>query len=165
MRAQDSLWQGSFGYWQNTFICQYLPAIGYTAWDGFLTIGRGVVASHVTLPIDGSIHSIDWFIDSVECMFQFIPEQQFITYLQRLDPELVQNSEVWNSKILGTIATYDPAQEIVVVVIGNHQIDINLLQHLAISPAACWEQVRHRWNEFQSCLKSPEISRFNDGVK
>ena len=38
--------------------------------------------------------------------------------------------------------------------IANPQIDINLLQKLAILTVKCYEQVCKRWEEFQLCPKS-----------
>lgn len=148
MRIQDSVWQGYFGYWQNVFIHQNLLQIGYIAWNGFLTIGRGLVICDVDIP---SNEPVNWQIDTVPYAAQFIAQPQADAYLQRLelDPAVIFN-------LTQIIATYDPTQEICILLTGNGQVDVNLLRHLAITPSECYEQVHHRWAEFQPCMMSPK---------
>jgi hypothetical protein len=148
MRTQDSVWQGHFGYWQNLFIRQNLLAIGYTAWNGFLTAGQGMVVCEVDL---SSGLSVDWNIDIVPYTLQFVPQSQTAADLQKLELEPTIISE-----LLQMLAVYDPTQEIFILLTGNGQIDINLLRHLALSPAECYEQVHQRWDEFQPCLLAPK---------
>lgn len=144
MRIQDSLWQGNFGYWQNQFIHQYILMIGYTAWIGYLNQGRGMVVCEV---VDVIPPSIDWSVDTVIFDRSFIPQAQVAKYLEafELEREAV-------TALLRAIATYDPTQAMVVLIIGNSVVDINLLQHLAIPPADCYQQVQRRWAEFQPDL-------------
>lgn len=139
MRPQDSVWQGHFGYWQNLFIHQNILTIGYTAWNGYIGSGRGLVVCEVSAPV-----SMNWSLESPPCHLSFIPQSLIAQYLQALE---------WEDEALralsNAIATYDPTEAIVVLVIGNGEVDLNLLQDLAISPAHCFEQVQHRWAEFQ----------------
>ncbi len=146
MRIEDSVWQGSFGYWQNLFIHQNILAIGYTAWNGFLHRGRGLVACKINTPINGSVN---WSVDTIKYDRQFISQLYATAYLQEL--ELEENSV---SNLLSIIASYEPKEAIIFLSIANGQIDINLLQNLAISPVECYEQVCKRWEEFQLCPKS-----------
>jgi hypothetical protein len=146
MRIEDSVWQGSFGYWQNLFIHQNILPIGYTAWNGFLDGGRGLVACQINTPINGSVN---WSVDTIKYDLQFISQLYATAYLQQL--ELEENTV---STLLSIIASYDPKEAIIFLSIANGQIDINLLQNLAISPVECYEQVCKRWEEFQLCPKS-----------
>ena len=146
MRIEDSVWQGSFGYWQNLFIHQNILPIGYTAWNGFLHGGRGLVACKINTPINGSVN---WSVDTIKYDRQFISQLHATAYLQQLDIE-----ENTVSNLLQIIASYDPKEAIIFLSIANGQIDINLLQNLAISPVDCYEQVCKRWEEFQLCPKS-----------
>ncbi len=146
MRIEDSVWQGSFGYWQNLFIHQNILAIGYTAWNGFLDGGRGLVACKINTPINGSVN---WSVDTIKYDLQFISQSHATAYLQQL--ELEENTV---SNLLSIIASYEPKEAIIFLSIANGQIDINLLQKLAISPVECYEQVCKRWEEFQLCPKS-----------
>ena len=146
MRIEDSVWQGSFGYWQNLFIHQNILALGYTAWNGFLDGGRGLVACKINTPINGSVN---WSVDTIKYDRQFISQLYATAYLQEL--ELEENTV---SNLLSIIASYEPKEAIIFLSIANGQIDINLLQNLAISPVECYEQVCKRWEEFQLCPKS-----------
>ncbi|MEH2124227.1 hypothetical protein [Nostoc sp.] len=47
MRPSNSVWQGNFGYWQNSFIHNNILVIGYTGWKRFQLFGRGVVICDV----------------------------------------------------------------------------------------------------------------------
>lgn len=144
MRIQDSVWQGYFGYWQNLFIHQNLLLIGYTAWNGFLTEGRGIVVCDVNI---SNNEPVNWHLDTVQYTLQFIVQSQVSAYLQQLELDLTIVA-----KLTQTVAAYDPTQEILVLLTGNGQVDVNLLQHLALTPTECYEQVRHRWAEFQPCM-------------
>lgn len=126
---QNELWQGYFGYWQNRFLHHNVLTIGYIAWSGYMNEGRGMVVCDV---VDAVPLSIDWSVDTVTFNRAFIPQAQVGRYLQALELE----KEAMTA-LLRAIATYDPTQAIVVLVIGNGAVDINLLQHLAISPADC----------------------------
>ena len=146
MRVEDSVWQGSFGYWQNLFIHQNILPIGYTAWNGFLHEGRGLVACQINTPINGSVN---WSVDTIKYDRQFISQFHATAYLQQLEVE-----ENTVSNLLQIIASYEPKEAIIFLSIANGQIDINLLQKLAISTVECYEQVCKRWEEFQLCPKS-----------
>ncbi|MEG4577238.1 hypothetical protein QUA56_31885 [Microcoleus sp. N3A4] len=141
MRVEDNKRQGSFGYWQNLFVHQNMLTIGYTAWNGFLTVGRGMVVCDVNLPVNTPVN---WQVDTVRYHLQFITELSVADYLQRRS---IESSAI--SNLLQIIATYNPTQEIIILLTGDGQIEIDLLQRLAIPPAACYEQVRLRWDEFQ----------------
>jgi hypothetical protein len=141
MQIKDSVWQGSFGYWQNLFIHQHILSIGYTAWNGFLTQGRGLVICNVDLVSDVAV---DWRSETVRHHLQFISQGQCPNYLQQIE---LESAVIPN--LLDIIDTYDPNRSIVLLLTGKGQIDINLLQQLAISPAECYEQVHQRWEEFQ----------------
>jgi len=151
MRMRTDLWQGDFGYWQNLFIHQHILILGYTAWMGHLNQGRGMVACEV---MDTISSSIDWSVDTVILDRTFIPHAQVANYLEAFE---LEKGAV--TALLKAIATYEPTQAIVVLVIGNGNVDINLLQHLKISPSDCYNQVRRRWAEFQLDLNSDILLR------
>jgi hypothetical protein len=105
-----------------------------------------LVACKINTPINGSVN---WSVDTIKYDLQFISQLYATAYLQEL--ELEENSV---SNLLSIIASYDPKEAIIFLSIANGQIDINLLQKLAISPVECYEQVCKRWEEFQLCPKS-----------
>jgi hypothetical protein len=141
MRPHDSLWQGCFGYWQNLFIRENLLPLGHAAWQGFLIQGRGIVVCEVAI-VDA--RSVDWNSDIVEYAVRFVSLSDVSAYLQTLGLEstLIEH-------LIDTVQTYDPAQAILLLIEQNGRADINLLQHLAISPADCHQQMQRRWSEFQ----------------
>ncbi|MEG3848137.1 hypothetical protein QT971_11950 [Microcoleus sp. herbarium19] len=136
MRIEDSVWQGSFGYWQNLFIHQNILSIGHTAWNGFLHLGQGIVVCEIDTPINGSIN---WSLDTVKYDLQFISQFQATAYLQQLEIE-----ENTISNLIEIIASYEPKKAIIFLLLANHQIDINLLQKLPILTVECYEQVCQR---------------------
>lgn len=149
MKTNDSVWQGHFSYWQNLFIHQNVLAIGYTAWKGYLDAGRGMVVCEV---VDAVPSYINWSIDTVIFNQAFISQALAADCLRGLELKEAVNP------LLDAITTYDPTQAIVVLVIGNGAVDINLLQHLAIPPADCYEQVQRRWAEFQLGLQPKRVA-------
>ncbi len=105
-----------------------------------------MVACKITTPINGSVN---WSVDTIKYDLQFISDLEATVYLQQL--EIEENTV---SNLLQIIAGYEPKAAIIFLSIANGQIDINLLQNLAISPVECYEQVCKRWEEFQLCPKS-----------
>ncbi|MCW6052457.1 hypothetical protein QUB60_12410 [Microcoleus sp. A2-C5] len=141
MQVENNKRQGSFSYWQNKFIHQNMLTIGYTAWNGFLTLGRGMTVCDVDLPVNAPVN---WQTDTIPHYLQFITELSVTDYLRRLELEPCAISN-----LLQIIATYNPTQEIIILLTGDGQIEIDLLQRLAIPPVDCYDQVRQRWGEFQ----------------
>lgn len=140
MRPSNSVWQGNFGYWQNNFIHNNILVIGYTGWKGFQSFGRGVVICDVDTKVT---HSTITSLDTVPFTLQFLPSNLIGFYLrsQSLSSSMI-------SSIFPTIATYSPHQDILLVLKAEHQIEINFLHQLKITPPDCYEQVCKRWSEF-----------------
>lgn len=140
MRVEDKKRQGSFGYWQCLFLHQNMLTIGYTAGNGFLTAGLGRVICDVNLPVNTSVNLQ---IDTVPHRWQFLTKLSVTDYLQRrsIEPSAISN-------LLQIIATYNPREEIIILLTGDGQIEIDLLQRLAITPAVCYDPVPQRGDEF-----------------
>lgn len=140
MRPENSIWQGNFGYWQYSFIHTNLLTIGYTGWKGFQSFGRGVVACDVdTKVLDSRITNLE----SVPFTIQFVPSNLMGFYLQSLS---LDSSAI--SSIQSAVATYNPDRDILLVLEADRQIEVDLLQKMAIAPAECYQQVCRRWEEF-----------------
>ncbi|WP_448562542.1 hypothetical protein [Trichothermofontia sp.] len=103
--------------------------------------GRGVVVCDVALVED---ESVDWNSDIIDFTVRFIPLSDISAYLQTLDLEATLVK-----RLIETVQTYDPNQAILLLINENGWVDINLLQHLAISPVECYQQMQRRWSEFQ----------------
>lgn len=80
-------------------------------------------------------------VNTVPHHLQFLTELSLTDYLQRrsIEPSAISN-------LLQIIATYNPTQEIIILLTGDGQIEIDWLQRLAITLAVCYEQVRQRWD-------------------
>ena len=50
---------------------------------------------------------------------------------------------------MNSVSVYFRSQKNIILLTGDGQIKIDLLQRLAITPAVCYDQVRQRWDEFQ----------------
>ncbi|MFB2835965.1 hypothetical protein [Floridanema evergladense] len=144
MTFLNDLWQGSCDDWSTRFIDRNLLAIGYTAWDGYINFGRGLVVCKVNKPVNSWER---WQIEMMGCELKFIPESQVINYLQK--SQLDSKTILYFLEIL---TTYYPNDEIPFLLEGNGQIDLDLLQGLAISPSECHAQVLKHWSEFQLCF-------------
>ncbi|MDZ8087090.1 MAG: hypothetical protein RMY16_16255 [Nostoc sp. DedQUE12b] len=152
MRPSNSLWQGNFGYWQNNFIHNNILVIGYTGWKGFQSFGRGVVICDVDTKVT---HSTITSLDIVPFTLQFLPSNLIEFYLRSFqDGGFISQSMCSSmiSSILPSVATYNPYQDILLVLKAEHQIEVNFLHKLKITPPDCYAQVYKRWSEFQPSL-------------
>ncbi|WP_448601822.1 hypothetical protein [Thermoleptolyngbya sp.] len=147
MNAKDCVWQGLLGYWQNLFIHQNMLVLGYTAWRGYTSQGRGLLACRVAI---AQPHTVDWSIETVPFSAQFVALAAVPEFLRSLAAEVRSASldEAAIAQLMEAIAQHDPTQSIVLLIENNGTVDINLLQHLAISPADCHRQVEQRRAEF-----------------
>ena len=145
MKLKDSDWQGNFGYWQKSFIHANLMMIDYSAWQGFLQNGRGVLVCDVDRK---AIAPSNTGLEIIPFKAQFIAEQELITSIQAfsLDQDLI-------TVLVQAVGNYAPDQEIVLLMKMEQHLEINLFQNLKIFPPDCYEQVSRRWEEFQPCLE------------
>ena len=141
MHIVDSLGRVSAAHWQDLLIQQHILPIGHMAWRGFLHHGLGMVTCDVHLPPN---QSINWHTDNVSYHLGFIPQLQIREYLSSL--ELSFDTIVYLEQ---NIKSYNPSQEIIILINGNCQINLNRLQNLKIAPVECYQQVENRWSEFE----------------
>ncbi len=146
MKFQDSYWQGNFGYWQKSFIHSNLMMIGYSAWQGFLQNGRGVLVCEVDRQAIAPSNS---GLEVNQFKSKFIAAPTLISSIQSIskDQDLV-------TVLTQAVQTYIPEQEIILLIKMEEHIEINLFQNLKIFPPDCYTQVSRRWEEFQPCLET-----------
>ncbi|WP_414570725.1 hypothetical protein [Nostoc sp. CCY 9925] len=152
MRPSNSVWQGNFGYWQNSFIHNNLLVIGYTGWKGFQSFGRGVVICDVDTKVT---HPTNTSVDTVSFTLQFLPSDLIRFYLRSFQDSGAISQSICSSMISSispVIATYNPHQDILLVLKAEPQIEVNFLHQLKITPPDCYEQVCKRWSEFKPSL-------------
>ncbi|OKH19437.1 hypothetical protein [[Limnothrix rosea] IAM M-220] len=141
MQRPNDLWQGRSGHWQHRFIQHNILHLGYTAWAGYLSGGRGVVICEVREAI---APTMDWRIDTLDFRQEYVPHRQVA---QRSSAFNLTSEQV--SILLPAIATYDPTEAIVITIISDCGIEINLIRQTKIPPRDCYHQMQRRWAEFQ----------------
>ncbi|MBD2626411.1 hypothetical protein [Trichormus variabilis] len=144
MRPENSVWQGNFGYWQNSFIHTNLLVIGYTAWKGFMSFGRGVVICNVDTQVS---HPTITSLDKITFRLQFIPANLIGFDLRS---QLIDESMILS--ISPAVSTYNPHQDIILILKAHPQIEVNFLHKLKITPPDCYAQVCNLWEEFRPSL-------------
>lgn len=87
--------------------------------------------------------TLDWSGDVVQYSVQYIPAATIPAYLQ---PHHLTAAFI--HRLMHTVRTYSPDQEILLVLRGNGPIEIDWLRNLAIAPPDCYRQVCDRWDEF-----------------
>ncbi|MEM8672464.1 MAG: hypothetical protein AAGF83_01120 [Cyanobacteria bacterium P01_G01_bin.67] len=140
MLHKNSVWQSSSN-WQPLFIRENLLPLGHTAWQGFLSQGRGMVVCNLAVE---DILSINWSLDLVEYKAYFLAGSQMAGYLQLLN---LESREV--AILIDRVQNYNPETELLLLINENGRIEINLLQNMAVSPTECYRQVEQRQSEFQ----------------
>lgn len=148
MRPPTEVWQGCSGYWQSAFIRENFLTLGHAAWQGYLTQGQGMVVCDVVI---ANVEIVDWQSDIVEHTIRFIPLSNLAAHLQTLNLESTAIEH-----LLNTVRTYDPAQQILLLMNKNGRIEIGILKQLSVSTTDCYQQMQKRWPEFQ--LSSPQQS-------
>ncbi|HHP7230579.1 MAG TPA: hypothetical protein ACFCUY_06940 [Xenococcaceae cyanobacterium] len=141
MLHKNSVWQSSFSNWQPLFIRENLLPLGHTAWQGFLSQGRGMVVCSLAVE---DILSINWSLDLVEYKAYFLAESEMAGYLQLLN---LESREV--AILIDRVQNYNPETELLLLINQNGRIEINLLQNMAVSPIECHRQLEQRQSEFQ----------------
>jgi hypothetical protein len=151
MRPSNIVWQGNFGYWQNIFIHNNLLVMGYKAWNGFQSFGRGIVLCDV---VDQVTHSRMTNLEIVPFTIQFIPSNLIGFYLRSQSVSSLMSASIseMSASISAAVATYSPHQDIILMLKADPQIEVNLLHNLKITPPHCYEQVCKHWQEFQPSL-------------
>ncbi|MEM8831549.1 MAG: hypothetical protein AAGE96_19625 [Cyanobacteria bacterium P01_G01_bin.19] len=141
MLNKNSVWQSSSSNWQPLFIRENLLPLGHTAWQGFLSQGRGMVVCSLAIR---DVFSVNWRFDLVEYTSQFLPKSKVAVYLQLLNLE----SRVM-TVLTDKVQNYNPETELLLLINENGRIEINLLQNMAVFPPECYRQVQQRQSEFQ----------------
>ena len=143
MRVQDAVWQGCFGDWQPLFIREYWLPLGHGAWQGFLRQGRGAVVCQV----QGITAAIDWEVDPVPYTAEFVAQAALLNHWQALGLA----SDHWPA-LDAAVTSYDPAQDIILLLLGDARPYVTHLQGWAVPPPECSRQMGDRQAEFNLSL-------------
>ncbi|MEO0949078.1 MAG: hypothetical protein AAFY11_13210 [Cyanobacteria bacterium J06641_5] len=140
MRPPISVWQRRTNDWQPAFIRENLLPLGHSAWQGYITHGRGLVACDVD---ESATVTLDWRRDSVAYRTQFVPAAEVRAYLTA---KLLVIAAI--APITATLETYRPARDLLVSLSCNGRVEIDWLRELAIAPPDCYCLVKRRREEF-----------------
>lgn len=140
MRPAVDVWQSCWEHWQSAFIRENVLPLGHAAWQGYLTHGRGLVACAVEVV---NATTVNWSGNVVEYGLQYIPVGAVSAYLEshHLSVDFIH-------RMMNTVQTYAPDQDVLIAIEGNEPIEIDWLRNLAIAPPDCYRQVCNRWDEF-----------------
>ncbi|MEH1972041.1 MAG: hypothetical protein V7L02_02225 [Nostoc sp.] len=100
-------------------------------------------------------HPTNTSVDTVPFTLQFLPSDLIGFYLRSFQDSGAISQSICSSmisSILPAIATYNPHQDILLVLKAEPQFEVNFLHQLKITPPDCYEQVCKRWSEFKPSL-------------
>lgn len=139
MGLPTDLWQDRSSHWQPLFIREHLLPLGHTAWAGYTTQGRGLVACAVT----GNLATLDWRCEVVRYRLQFVPLAGAADYLrcQGLPGDRLE-------QLITAVQTYSPEHDLLLLLSSGGHPQVIWLRNLAIAPPDCHRQVCDRWAEF-----------------
>ena len=147
MLQNNSIQRDSGDNWQSLFIRENFLSLGHIAWQGFIAQGQGIV---VCLLTDEDLESINWSLDLVEYESYFLRKSEVTIYLQLLG---LKQAEI--TLLTDRVHNYNPETEILLMVKENSDINILLLQNMAVAPPKCYKQVQQRESEFQLTISPP----------
>ncbi|MBD2109743.1 hypothetical protein [Nodosilinea sp. FACHB-13] len=131
MRIDDSVWQGCSD-WQPLFIREYWLPIGHLAWQGFLQQGRGMMLCEV----HASTATVDWRRTAVPYTARFVAAGVVAACCHDLGLPADQLPALAEA-----IATYDPAQDAILLLIGDSRPYVSCLKAWAVPPPECSRQM------------------------
>ncbi|MGI0495080.1 hypothetical protein ACN4EG_25120 [Alkalinema pantanalense CENA528] len=135
--------------WQQEFIATNLLAIGYNAWSGYLSGGRGAVICSTNSP------AIEIAGESFKTYF--VRRSRLAAFLNAwlVAPDtVILRHHFMNAHILDAVDAYDPATEVGFLLESFNQVTFCYLKNLLITPVQCYEQVCKAWEEFQPAVCS-----------
>jgi hypothetical protein len=138
----------SLGYWQSAFVHSNLPIIGYYAWSGFESFGRGLVICRVQPPSVPITCLTLWQFTT-----QFIPLDAVDAGLQEMGVEAIAIPS-----LIQAIDLYNPLQDMMLLIQSGKQLEVNWIRNADQPPAECYRQVCDRWEEFFPCSLFSEAS-------
>ena len=147
MKSKYSVCQSSSYNWQSLFIRENFLSLGHTAWQGFITQGKGIVVCHLAVE---DTRSINWSLDLVEHKVYFLDELEVALYLQLLN---LKDREI--AQLIDKVRDYNPESEMLLLIKEKNSIYINLLQNMAVTPAECSQRLQQRQSEFQLDFFTP----------
>lgn len=139
---------GSCRCWQPQFMQDNFLIMGYHAWKGFTSLGKGIVLCSVKTPSS----DVKPFLHVWHFSAQFVAAEFAAPCLLEFG---VDSHEI--PPLMQAIASYNPCSEMLLLTNVENQVEINWLKNLKISPAQCYQQVCDRADEFPSHVLRSEL--------
>ncbi len=129
--------------WQQGFIAKNLLAIGYNAWQGYLSSDRGLIICSTNSPV----------IRATGEAFQvyFVPRHHLAPFLNSwlaAPDTVILKRHFMNGHILEAVDNYNPQEDVVFLLESDRIVTFFYLTNLPIAPPKCYEQVLKHWDEF-----------------
>jgi hypothetical protein len=139
MFYRDRAWQNKCQCEQDSFIHENLLMIGYFAWQGFIQFGSGLTVCNRVMD------NADNRPLMAPLMIQYVAGAKEAEYLREegIEEEVI-------TSIQSAVRQYNPQRDLVLMLSAPQQLEIWLLQNLAITPPECHTQVCNRWAEFMT---------------
>ncbi|NJM23529.1 MAG: hypothetical protein HC907_35325 [Richelia sp. SM1_7_0] len=133
-----------------------LLLIGYTAWKGFLKLGRGVVICIIDDVKHNTVNLSHTPFSTVHNKYQLADEIVSTHFLNRKDVEAFLQEWVVPAetitKILQAVDSYNPQFDMILLTKNGSQIEVDILQKSVLAPVECYQQVIRRWSEFSGYI-------------
>lgn len=126
--------------WVQPFVREHYVQLGAMAWQGFRQWGRGLVTCYVELPYGRPIR---WTTETVRHRLDYWSNNEVAFHLDAL-----QLDNIDDGLLHRTLATYEPRQELVVLMLGSVKPVILYLRQMRITPVECDRQLQRRQSEF-----------------
>ncbi|MGV2830843.1 hypothetical protein [Myxosarcina sp. GI1(2024)] len=140
--------------WQQALIETNLLVIGYNAWNGYLTTGRGVIVCSTNSPL----------VDRLGETFKthFVPRPRLAAFLNAwlATPDtVILQGHYMNGHILDAVDNYNPEQDVILLLESGKKVSFFYLKNLPITPPESYQKVRFAWSEFQLSKSYSDRSR------
>ncbi|WP_448562541.1 hypothetical protein [Trichothermofontia sp.] len=133
--------------WQQELMATNLLILGYNAWAGYLSSGRGALICSTNSPKVG--------IAGESFKTSFIQRSRLAAFLNAwlaAPDTVILRHHFMNAHILEAVDSYNPTAELVFLMESFNQATFFYLKNLPISPPQCYEQVCKTWEEFQPAI-------------
>lgn len=140
--------------WQDRWIATNLHSLGYNAWVGYLSAGRGVVVCSTNAPHVG--------LTGETFSAHYVPRQRLAPFLNAwlaAPDTVILRHHFMSAHILEAADCYNPQRECLLLLESGQQVTFFYLRNLPVPPPACYQHLCRCWEEVNLSGKvSPEES-------
>ena len=130
--------------WQDSFVATNLLPLGYNAWNGFLTTGRGAVVCSLNSPQLGIVG--ESFRAHYVSRSRLAP---FLNAWLATPVTVILNYHHITGHILQAVDGYSPRTDLILLLESGDRASFLYLRNLPITPPSGYEIVCKGWEEFR----------------